>query len=243
MSRWYRAYDGTATDPKFGEIALAVGCSRSVALATWQTILESCAATNDGGRFIVTPRRCAVILAEPMATIEAVFAEMTAMGMLAATSVCAWSKRQYESDSSTERSRKHRERRRSGLATLQGRSATPPDTDTDTEYSEPNGSDASASRILPPAEDSPSPTDWQTRLWREGTQIFVEMTGMPEPAVRKLIGKWRKTAKDDCRQVLRVLEDARDHNPSDPIPWIEGALRNRGKPPASDIMAMMRARH
>lgn len=239
MSRWYRSYDGTVTDPKFGEIALAVGCSRSVALATWQAILESCAGANDGGRFTVTPRRCAVILAEPVSAIEAVFAEMTTMGMIAEGRVSAWSKRQYESDNSTERSRKHRERQRNSTATLQGRSATPPDTDTD--YSEPNGSGA-ATPSAQPLADPPQLLDWSTRLFREGLSIVVGMTGKPDPAVRTLIGKWRKTAQDDCRHVLRVIEDARDHNPADPVAWIEKTLRNRGKPDG-DAMAMMKARH
>lgn len=82
MSRWYRAYEGTVTDPKLGEVALVAGCSRSVAIATWHAILESCAVTNDGGRFEATPRRIAVALGEPVATIEAAFAEMAALGMI-----------------------------------------------------------------------------------------------------------------------------------------------------------------
>jgi hypothetical protein len=227
VSRWYRAYDGTATDPKFGEIALAVGCTRSVALATWQTILESCAGTNDGGRFTVTPRRCAVILAEPVAAIEAVFAEMASMGMIANSSVSAWSRRQYQSDTSTERVREHRKRTRNKTETFHQRSVTPPDTDTD--YPEPNGSGAGAPRALPSAE-LPDAADWQTRLFREGLKIVSGLTGKPDAPSRALLGKWRKAAKDDCRMVLRVLEDARDHNPAEPVAWIEGALKNRTRP-------------
>jgi hypothetical protein len=64
MTRWYRAYEGTVTDPKLGEVALVAGCSRSVAIATWHAILEDCAAVNDSGRFETTPRRVAVILGE-----------------------------------------------------------------------------------------------------------------------------------------------------------------------------------
>jgi hypothetical protein len=96
MSRWYRAYEGTVTDPKLGEVALVAGCSRSVAIATWHAILESCAVTNDGGRFDATPRRIAVALGEPVATIESAFAEMAALGMIAEGCVEAWSRRQFE---------------------------------------------------------------------------------------------------------------------------------------------------
>ena len=140
MSRWYRAYEGTVTDAKLGEVALAAECSRSVAIAAWHAILESCACVNQGGAFDVTPRRVAVILGEPVKVIEAVFAEMQALGLVTDGVVVSWAKRQYESDNSTERARKHRERQRNGHATLHNvsatamqRCATPPETETYTE--------------------------------------------------------------------------------------------------------------
>lgn len=133
MTRWYRAYEGTVTDAKLGEVAMVAGCSRSVAIAAWHCILESCAGANEKGRFDITPRRCAVILQEPVATMEAVFAEFAALGLIEGNTVSAWSKRQFESDNSTERSRKHRATSRNADATLQGRCATPPETETYTE--------------------------------------------------------------------------------------------------------------
>ena len=136
MSRWYRAYEGTVTDAKLGEVALVADCSRSVAIAAWHCLLESAASVNDGGKFDHTARRIAVILGEKPATIEAVLAELTALGMIADGVICAWSRRQYESDNSTERSRKHRERKRNGDATLQDSCATPPYTETETDTEE-----------------------------------------------------------------------------------------------------------
>lgn len=133
MSRWYRAYEGTVTDAKLGEIAMVAECSRSVAIAAWHAVMESAACVNDGGRFDTTPRRVAVVLCEPIAVIERVFAEMTSLGMIDGQLIGAWKRRQYESDSSTERSRKHRNAKRNGDATLQGRDATPPETETETE--------------------------------------------------------------------------------------------------------------
>lgn len=140
MTRWYRAYEGTVTDAKLGEVALVAGCSRSVAIASWHCILESAASANCGGGFDVTPRRVAVILGEQPALIEAVFSELAALGMICDGKVTAWGKRQYESDNSTERSRKSRERAKTdaqqecnGDATLQQQHATPPETETETE--------------------------------------------------------------------------------------------------------------
>lgn len=133
MTRWYRAYEGTVTDAKLGEVALVAGCSRSVAIAAWHCILENCASTNEKGRFDMTPRRCAVILQEAIPTIEAVFAEFAALGLIENNAVCAWSKRQYESDSSTERVKRHRATSRNADETLQQRCATPPETETETD--------------------------------------------------------------------------------------------------------------
>lgn len=150
MSRWYRAYAGTVKDDKLAEVAVIAGCSRSVAIAVWHAILESAAETDDGGRFETTPRRTAAALCEPLAIIKGVFDAMVEIGMIGGDSVTAWKARQYESDKSTERSRKHREAKRNGDATLQGRCATPPeaetDTDTETETKEDTASAASSAR-------------------------------------------------------------------------------------------------
>lgn len=144
MSRWYRAYEGTVTDAKIGEAALVASCTRSVAIAAWHCILESCASAQDGGRFDTTPRRVAVILGEKPADIEAVFAAFAELEMVCGGSVTAWKQRQFESDTSTERSRKHRERQRNRDATLQQRDATPPETETDTDTEEREKSARSA---------------------------------------------------------------------------------------------------
>lgn len=135
MSRWYRAYEGTVTDPKLGEAALIAGVSRSVSIAAWHCLLESAAGRNNCGSFDATPRRVAVILCEPLAHVESLFAAYAELGLIAESSVTSWKRRQYESDSSTERSRKHRNAKRNANATLQQRDATPPDTETETDIS------------------------------------------------------------------------------------------------------------
>jgi hypothetical protein len=134
MTRWYRRYSGTVSDPKLAEVALVVGCSKAVVIATWDAILESACEAEKDGQFTATARRIAAILSEPVNVIEAVMAEMVALGMIADASICNWSRRQFTSDSSTERSRKFRAKRQcNGDETLQGRCATPPDTETHTD--------------------------------------------------------------------------------------------------------------
>jgi hypothetical protein len=127
MSRWYRAYEGTVTDAKLGEAALVAGCSRSVAIAAWHCILESCATAQRGGEYDTSPRRVAVILGETVDTITAVFDAFIELDMIGNGAVTAWKQRQFESDTSTERSRKHRQRKSNADATLQDVAATPDD--------------------------------------------------------------------------------------------------------------------
>src|SRR5690348_9086212 len=133
MSRWYRAYEGTVTDAKLAEAALIAEVSRAVSIAAWHAILESAACKNNSGSYEVTSRRVAVILCEPPSQIEALFAAFKELGMVDEHGVTSWKKRQFESDSSTERSRKHRQGRRNGDATLQQQDETPPETETETE--------------------------------------------------------------------------------------------------------------
>jgi hypothetical protein len=145
MSRWYRAYEGTVTDAKLGEAALIAEVSRSVSIAAWHAILESAACKNNSGSYETTPRRVAVILCEPPVRIEALFAAFKELGMVDEHGVSSWRKRQFESDNSTQRSRKHRETKRNGDATLQQQDETPPKTETKTETEELEASASCAS--------------------------------------------------------------------------------------------------
>lgn len=134
MSRWYRRYTGTVSDPKIAEAALVAECSKAVVIATWDMILESAAETNEAGQFRATSRNVAATLGEQIATIERVFSALESLEMIENGIVLAWSKRQFQSDSSTERSRKHRAQKKgNGDATPMQRCATPPDTDSETD--------------------------------------------------------------------------------------------------------------
>lgn len=124
MSRWYRAYEGTCADPKFGEAAVIAETSRSVVVAIWHALLESAACTEDGGRYETNERRIAAMLGEPVDTVAAVLRAFNEIGMISDGSVTAWKRRQFESDTSTERSRRHRERKRAVAGTAPNVAAT-----------------------------------------------------------------------------------------------------------------------
>jgi hypothetical protein len=100
----------------------------------------------------------------------------------------------------------------------------------------PKGTGASAP---PMPSANPTSPDWRASLFRDGLSIVRGLTGKSEAGTRALIGKWLKASRDDCRQVLRVIEDARDANPADPVAWIEAALRGPRKPPTDSLQFVM----
>jgi hypothetical protein len=211
MSRWYRAYEGTCTDPKLAEAALVAGCSRSIIIAAWHMVLEDAARTNDGGRFEIPTRRIAAALCEPLDLMEAVFDAFSSIGLLADAHVAAWKRRQYESDNSTERSRAHRKRKRNGDATLQDGSATAPNTETETPLPDGNGRAA------------PSAVDFQKAIFDSGKAI-LKAAGHDERQAGSIIGRFRKTYSDS--QVLAVLSRCEIERPSEPVEWITKALQH-----------------
>lgn len=89
-----------------------------------------------------------------------------------------------------------------------------------------------------PSADNAKP-DWKARLFQDGLATVCDLTGKPASSTRPLIGRWLKASRDDCRQVLRVIEDARDANPADPVAWIEAALRGPRKPPTDSLQFVM----
>ena len=199
MSRWYRAHVGLVVDAKLGEVALIAECSRAVVIATWHAVLESCAGVNDGARYDTTPRRVAAILAEPVAKVEAVFAAFTDLGMIEGGRVSAWTRRQFESDNSTERVRKHREAKRTGEAlrahavappadeATVKRFGTPPDTETDTELPLP----------LSPAPQAPPAGGG------EGFAEFWQAMPSPDPAAKAAAqGAFARLDPADQAQVI-----------------------------------------
>jgi len=202
MARWYRAYEGTTTDPKLGEVALIAECSRSVVIATWHAILEACAGANAGGAFDLTPRRVAVSLGEPISLIQAVFSGLAEVGMIEGDQVVRWKDRQYESDSSTSRVRAFRERKRvsetfpgshsavsetprNSEETFQQRCVTAPETETetDTEITSPYGEEVVALSPAPRFDLNEASDAWNALADRKG---LARIQRMSEPRRRAL---------------------------------------------------------
>lgn len=229
MTRWYRAYEGTATDPKLAEAALVTGCSRSVAVAAWHLTLENAAAVNDGGRIDIPTRRIAAALCEPLADIETLFSAFEAIGLIADSHVTAWKRRQYESDASTPRVQRHRAKKKkangNGDETLHDVTVTPPKTETETE-----GSVAIATGAATPSLTAAEVTK---SVWDTGKAI-LKAAGYNDRQAGSIIGRFRKTYSDS--QVLIALSRCQIEQPSEPLEWLTKALQseaNNGRHPTA----------
>lgn len=99
MTRWYRRYEGTVSDPKLHEAAMIAGVSRSVAIAAWDALLESAAAKNNCGSYDTGARRVAVILGEPIEAVEALLAAFAELELIADDAIANWKKRQFQGGS------------------------------------------------------------------------------------------------------------------------------------------------
>lgn len=96
MSRWYRAYEGTVTDAKLAEAAVVADVSRAVSIAAWHCLLESAATVNNCGSYDTSARRVSIILCEPPAAVEALFAAYAELGLIGDGQILSWKKRQYQ---------------------------------------------------------------------------------------------------------------------------------------------------
>jgi hypothetical protein len=165
VSRWYRAYEGTVTDAKLGEAAMIADVSRSVAIAAWHCLLESAACKNNCGSYETTPRRVAVILCEPGDKIEALFEAFSELNMIGDGAVASWKKRQFQSDDSKERVRRHREKKRQETTdvTACNGDVTPPYTETETETEEGGSNEPPSARVL----WSKPPVDVEKQTWTD----------------------------------------------------------------------------
>jgi len=170
---WFRLYTETVDDEKIRLLAfedrwhyVAILCCKG------QGILDE---ENDALKL----RKIAVKLGLQLRELEEVVRRLSEVGLVDQETIqpCGWCKRQYTSDNSTERVRKHREKAKSREKTsakhdetLQKRSetvsVTPPDTDTDTEKR------ARATRL----QLTELPDDWRQWARAQRPDLNLDMT-------------------------------------------------------------------
>jgi hypothetical protein len=86
----------------------------------------------------------------------------------------------------------------------------------------PTGTGAKAPR-------SAGENDAQREVFTTWLAWLIERTGKAEPQCRQLLGKWRNALGDDG--LIEVLEACEGKRPtiSDPVSWVEAAIKTRGQ--------------
>lgn len=180
MTRWYRAYEGTVSDPKLHEAAVVAGVSRSVAIAAWHAILEACAGARDGAQAL-SARRLAVILGETVDALSYLLAAFDEVGLVVAGRVAAWDKRQYSSDTSTDRVRRHREAKGNAHETFHERCETEVKRSASVSVSkEPTQSPPSVQEEAPRPREARKPADWPDDYRERFWEAYPRKTAKPD---------------------------------------------------------------
>jgi hypothetical protein len=115
---WFRHWVGMASDPKFGVIAQRVGkqVRRSDVVMLWDLMLEHVAErehTGERGTLAGFDHESAAFtIGIAPELVAAIYGAMKAKKLHDGTKICAWERRQPESDSSAKRMRRHRALRR-----------------------------------------------------------------------------------------------------------------------------------
>lgn len=112
MSRWFRHYAGMARDDKLVRAAIKSGQPVERAVWVWAAILESAAEIDDGGRFELDSAEVAYFLRADESDIASIVHALEGGGRISGSYVVHWGDRQFQSDRSAERQRRHREKQK-----------------------------------------------------------------------------------------------------------------------------------
>lgn len=216
MSRWFRHYAGMARDEKIVRAALRAKQPIERAAWVWAAILESAAELDDGGRFELDAAEVAYFLRADESDIASILAALEDGGRIAGDRVVKWSDRQFQSDRSAERQRRHREKQKAerdvgreqsdgagehngdddvtSLSRHGDAPETETDTDTDTEPEEPSLRSGSAraarsdERKASPSKGTRLSPDWQPS---EADVEYAISRGVPRDKVPILAEEFR----------------------------------------------------
>ena len=262
---WFRYYNGTAGDRKLRRVASETGLARVLVLGVWAGLMElanmspvwGCLLDDDGTPLTVP------LMAEDIgideATLHSLLEAFERRDMLTRTDgalhLTHWDRRQFQSDSSTERVRRYRERqkeqqeqeqpdtgtagdgdaKRSGNVTGTDQSQTTEthaETHAETERERDCGADA-------PGATAPTPTtfqDWQTLLHdavpKERTAVLMSMFRelYPEadaPEYSYLGGVAKRLG---AKRLAELLWQQSTRPPVDDVlAWCQAVAKNGGK--------------
>jgi hypothetical protein len=234
--RWFRLYDTVVDDPKVQHLSPEM-------FKHWINIL--CVSSQNSGKL---PALDAVAfkLRVTEKRAEKILNELLGKGLIDKTdgafSPHNWAQLQFQSDCSTERVKRFRQRSKAVSETA---SETPPESESESESeitlrdaaaSEHGESDAASTATAqldqaePPHVAEPEVNDdYEMKLWRTGRAILAELANISDRKARSMIGKWLRDTRDNHRQVYELIVLARKKHIEDPIAWITAAIKANEK--------------
>jgi len=237
MSRWFRHYAGMMRDEKLVRVAVKTRQPIERVIWVYGAMLESACEVQDGGRFDIDADEIAYFLRCESEDITAIVGGLEASGRTEGDIIPRWADRQFESDASRERVRKHREKKAkrpcNGDETLQPVTVTLQETETETETEREetlaNANDAADAPPLSPVDE----------VWVHCLPELVALSGKAEGTVRKWIGKGlSKHSPVALRDAIRAAVAAKT---GDPFAYVTRVLipdpQARGSPPRIDCAA------
>lgn len=226
MSRWFRHYAGMMRDDKLVRVAIRSGQTIERVVWIWGAILESASEIDDNGNYDLDAPEIAYFLRADLSDVEAVLGALESSGRISKSCVVKWGNRQFSSDTSAERQRRYRDKKRQqetevreaetscdGEVTSPSRHRDAPETETelDTELkkkTEPKGS--SKKRRLP------IPDDWQPLEFAQGSES------------RKVVDSWPPGEREAQREQFLALHRSKGNTFLDPQDaWSTWVLNTR----------------
>ncbi|MBO9589084.1 hypothetical protein [Devosia sp.] len=230
MSRWFRHYTGMMRDEKLVSAAVKSRQPVERVVWVWGAILESASEIDDAGRYDFDATEAAYFLRADEADICAVLDALANAGRVADGRVVKWGDRQYQSDKSSERQARYRERKRQAVAGSDGKQAlgdvtptsrdgklTPPDTETDTDRKEePIGSSKSRGTRLP--SDFEPDLAWAVSAGLSLSVVEIEKASfrdywISQPGAKGVKLDWDATWRNWVRRAIERQPKARGSPP------------------------------
>ena len=198
MKAWFRHYVGMTRDDKLMSVAAKSRQPLDRVLYVWIAILESASECENSGRYDVDPEMVAYNIRCEPSDVTAIMLALEVAGRLSNGVVCQWSARQFESDSSRDRMRRHRNRQNGGGNGQKPHSDAPknhsdndvldgdvtvtaPDTDTDKKEDPVLTNGRQAAELIDDAAVEilgPDPAmDAEANLYRTGKQLLGKSSG------------------------------------------------------------------
>ena len=197
---WFRFYSEAVRDTKLRRIARKTDRPFAETVGTWAIILSFASESPQRGQLLLSdgnPVDPDDISDVAGCNADETLQQLQSNGMITVTDgiicVSAWNKRQYESDNSTPRVNKFRDKQRNVSETLHERysnaDVTPPDTDTDTDTdTEGKASSLVKSELAPPLAATPPKPKPETAKTPKAAKPPTEPPPPAIQALREIVG-------------------------------------------------------